>query len=414
MPPVKSSNAPTLSSIVAKTNVGRNRSKPLWKGPTEDGVTFSMLSRFLVCRERFRLYAMEGFRTADDFNHRIHFGHMWHVCEEEFAKSSSQDDCMRALKQYASVLCNQYPMRQKDVQHWYNVCKMQFPYYIAFWKKHPDMKGRKPLYQEKVFNVPYKLPSGRFVRLRGKWDSIDLVTVGKQSRVWLMENKTKGMINEQQLRRQLTFDLQTMLYLVALGFYTKLSDSPKPAYPIAGVRYNVIRRPLSGGAGTIKQREATLGAKCTKCKGEGTKDGETCSKCNGAGRVGGKPAETSAEYYSRLGQYIKDKPEEYFMRWNVEVTQRDVERFRTECLDPILEQLCDWYTFIAIDHLPNPFRVAVMHNGKQIIPNHIHWRHPFGVYNVLDEGGSSDVDEYLASGSEVGLRRVDKLFEELT
>lgn len=33
--------------------------------------------------------------------------------------------------------------------------------------------------------------------------------------------------------------------------------------------------------------------------------------------------------------------------------------------------------------------------------------------NVLDEGGHSDLDEYLATGSTVGLRRVTDLFPEL-
>ena len=36
------------------------------------------------------------------------------------------------------------------------------------------------------------------------------------------------------------------------------------------------------------------------------------------------------------------------------------------------------------------------------------------VYNVLDEGGSSDLDAYLESGSEAGLQRIENLFPELT
>lgn len=35
-------------------------------------------------------------------------------------------------------------------------------------------------------------------------------------------------------------------------------------------------------------------------------------------------------------------------------------------------------------------------------------------YNVLDEGGSSDMDAMLESGSEVGLQRTENLFPELT
>jgi hypothetical protein len=43
----------------------------------------------------------------------------------------------------------------------------------------------------------------------------------------------------------------------------------------------------------------------------------------------------------------------------------------------------------------------------------LHYRHPFGSVNWLDEGGASDLDEYLATGSEAGLQRIDDLFPEL-
>ena len=42
-----------------------------------------------------------------------------------------------------------------------------------------------------------------------------------------------------------------------------------------------------------------------------------------------------------------------------------------------------------------------------------HWRHPYGVYNPLDEGRMGDLDEYLESGADLGLIRVENLFEEL-
>ena len=91
-------------------------------------------------------------------------------------------------------------------------CRVQFPIYLRWWSKKKDEKGRVSLLQEQVFNVPYELPSGRVVYLRGKWDGIDLI----KGNVWLLEHKTKGDIDEHILNRNLSFDLQTMLYLVAL------------------------------------------------------------------------------------------------------------------------------------------------------------------------------------------------------
>jgi hypothetical protein len=104
-----------------------------------------------------------------------------------------------------------------------------------------------------------------------------LIGKGKESGIYLFDNKTKGEIEPEELKRQLHFDMQTMIYLVALIEKSRDDDWPnqgKSLYkmPIKGVRYNVIRRPLSGGRGNIKQLEAK----------------------------GKRKAETSSEYYARL------------------------------------------------------------------------------------------------------------------
>lgn len=370
--------------------------KPLWKGPMEDGITYSLLCRFLCCRERFRVLVTEGLKTEEGFNHRIEYGQMWHACEEGLAAGegpnhSASPHWLHCLTEYTRLLCRKYPTAQEQIDKWYNVCKVQFPLYVEYWENHADVQARKPLLQEHAFNVGYLLPSGRVVRLRGKWDSVDLVKDGYPAQVWLQENKTKGDIYPDRLKRELVHDLQTMMYLVALyEEQGRLDDSTVKArlsyrvgrerhyYPIAGVRYNVVRRPLSGGKGTIVQHKPT--------------------KSNPAG-------ESKEEYYGRLRGLIAAEPDTYFMRWNVDVAPVDVVNFRRQTLDPILEQLCDWWEWVRTG--ADPFDTT--EHGR---PGP-HWRHPFGVYNALNEGGSSDLDEYLATGSTAGLRRVDTLFPEL-
>lgn len=344
------------------------RTSPLWKGPKEDGITFSLLSRFLCCRERFRLLVVQGLATNEGFNHRLEYGHMWHLCEEYAALGTSSTVWEEELLSYAQKLCTLYPLQQEQVEHWYSVCCTQFPVYLDYWQQHRDVLERKPVYQEVPFCVPYQLPSGRVVSLRGKWDSVDWIGKGKEKGIYVQENKTKGEVNESQLKRQVTYDLQTMIYLIALS-----QDATSTSLrPIRGVRYNVVRRPLSGGAGTIRQHKPT--------------------KSNPHG-------ESAEEFYARLQGIIREKPETYFLRWKIEITEKDILNFRDRTLDPILEQLWDWWEWIL-----DPFT-------RQ---NHHHWRHPYGCYNVLNEGGSSDLDEYLASGSEIGLRRTENLFPELT
>lgn len=417
----------------------------VWAGPEDSspngGISQSMLNRFLGCRERFRLRYIEGLTPADSFTRAAEYGQCWHICEEALAANK---DWHPELMAYASDLCRRYPMQQEEIEKWFNVCKVQFPLYVDYWSKHPDNLKRTPLMQEQVFHVPYTLPSGRVVYLRGKFDSVDLIGTGKQAGVYLMENKSKGTIDVQSLQRQLTFDLQTMMYLVALkidqvtpmGFLGAVQDCStgrlggNNAIPIKGVRYNVIRRPLSGGRGTISRHEATKGAKCPKCKGEsevGTQSGgiSKCPKCEGDGRIGAKAAETYQHYYDRLGGIIKEdcdsddpsRNQYWFSRWKVEVSQADVEAFKQQFLNPILEQLCDWYEWLTTG---DPWNTRLIDRSPGDPPpvsetpeNHYHYRHPFGTYNVLDEGGSTELDEYLSSGSEAGLTRDVQLFREL-
>lgn len=397
----------SLSDHIKKHTKPKNqRTGPVWQGPSSPeangGITFSLLSRFLCCRERYRLHVMEGLQPRRTWNHRIGFGDMWHLMEETFAIGGSIGAAFENLASMCRLLVKEYPMQAGEVDHWYNVAKVQFPVYVDYWAKHRDVVERTPLLQEQVFHIPYTLPSGRVVYLRGRWDSVDLVGKGKASGIFLKENKTKGDIKEEKIRRQLKMDLQVMTYVVALdatkqqtagdGWTSIGLEKTNPEvytnlrrHEVKGIIYNVVRRPLSGGKGTIVRH------KPTKSKPQG---------------------ESKQDFYGRVAQYIKDNPESYFMRWRVDLTPEDVERFRGMCLDPILEQLCDWWEWVG-DYMIDPAQARSVFHSRGGKANSIHHLHPFGVYNVLDEGGSSDLDAYLDTGSEVGLERVDELFPEL-
>ncbi len=380
----------------------------LWKGPETDGITFSMLAKFLTCRERFRVAYVVGLKPPDAFNHRIEYGQMWHVCEEALAEGRA---CWSApLHEYAKELVRKYPLAQEQIVHWYEVCKVQFAEYVRYWAEQPDVTARTPLLQEYVFDVPYTLLSGRTVRLRGKFDTVDLIGTGKAAGTYLQENKTKGDVDEQSLTRQLTFDLQTMMYLTALDLMRQTDPAANVSHKIKGVRYNVVRRPLSGGAGSIVRKKGSDGAKCPKCKGAREVGGSNavravCPKCGGDGRINRVPPETAAEFYGRLRGVIAEQPGEFFMRWKTEVSPSDVAAFRHRCLDPLLIQVCDWYEWVT-KNAADPFEPDV--NG-----NVYHWQHPFGVPNTIDEYGHGDLDEFIATGSTVGLVRREKLFTEL-
>ena len=343
--------------------------KPIWSGPEDSGknggVTQSLLGKFLACPERFKALVIDGLKPRKKFNHKIEYGNMFHLCEEYYNKNGMvrwQD----GLTKYITQLCVQYPFDQEEILKWYRVCQIQFPIYLEYWGARSS--SSTSILQEEVFHVPYKLPSGRIVYLRGKWDGVSL-----DEGLWLDETKSKGTVNQQQIERRLKFDLQTMMYLVALRKYQKEGralDALKVEWNnlIKGVRYNVIRRPLSGGKGTIKQTQK----------------------------------ETIDEYYARLEQYIRDEPETYFFRWESEVSEHDIKNFEEKTLIPCLERLCAWWD---------------TQNGKD--PKYTMWAScinftmPFGVSHVTDEYGS-DYDDYVMTGSTIGLEKCNELFPELT
>lgn len=360
-------------------NVHKKMQKPLWRGPRIDGVTSGLLSQFLICRERFRVLVVDGLIAKKGFSRPLHYGQMWHECEEALARNR---DWVTALRNYSKELAKEFPHDRNEIDKWYNVCLVQFPIYINYWKDHNHTKNRKPLLEEVSFAVPYELDSGRMVLLRGKWDSVDLV--GKQ--VWLQENKTKWDIREQDLTRQLAFDMQTSIYMTALkhcidnGLMPELNDSIPKGAKLKGVRYNVIKRPLSGGKGSIRPHKATKN----------------------------KPAETMPEFYARLSETIQANVDEFFTRFSVDWSSRDYKRAASMFINPILEALCDWWEWIS-EHPHDPWSVDV--DGKA--GSGVHWRTPFGFFNILAQGGNTDLDRYLDEGSMVGLTITNDLFPEL-
>ena len=350
----------------------KGRTEPLWKGPEVDGITQSMLNDFMFCRERFRIKNILGWDTPETFNSSIEYGNMFHLCEEATGQSWNWES---SLKKYIQNLIKLYPLQQEQIAKWYNVCLRQYPVYLEWRKK--QMGKKKPpktLLTEYTFEVPYPLPSGRTVKLKGKWDEV-LLDAKKGLR--LKENKTKGTIDEELLKKQLKFDLQTMTYVTALYEYLESGKGKElfgKDYGLpTGLVYNVVRRPLSGGRGSIKQLKGSKNVK----------------------------PETLEVFYDRLERdYFRKEPEYFFHRWEVEITHEDVDKFETEFLTPILEQLCDWYEQVTQDDLWNNL-------------NEIHWTTPYGIWNPLARGAATELDAFIETGSTVGLVQRDRLFKEL-
>lgn len=363
----------TLAKIKAKTKTpSKGKPKPVWKGPdhVDGGITFSLLSRFLVCRERFRLYAIDGWAVEDRFNHKLEFGSMWHVCEENY-----RTNWRAALNKYKLELMRKYQLQREEIHRWAETVRVMFGVYLENWKGHEDELNQHNIETEKVFNIPYVLAdSGRVVRLRGKRDKVDRLKMAGKSLIYLQENKTKSRVNEIDIKTQLTFDLQTMIYLTVLHWENDHDEDgeilPSNVHrlgsPLGGIRYNVVRRP-----------ELRQGKK-----------------------------ESVSQFITRLEETVREEAPTYFMRWKCEVSDLDIRRFRLECLDPILNSLWNWWVMATYDALTQKDLDGLLFGH--------HWRHPYGVYNVLNEGGTTDLDALMMNGSTIGLTRVTNLYPELS
>lgn len=339
----------------------------LWRGPEEDGITFSLLARFLECRERFRLLVQEGLKEPLEWDHKIQYGSLFH---EGLDAWQDGKDPSKAVHKYARQLKDEYPSDIEDIDKWVGICLVQLQEYIRYWNMHRD-PFRKEILQEEPFRVPYQLPNGRTVILRGKYDSIYQV---KQTSLYIQENKTKGYIDEERIAATLHGNFQTMLYQVALraSVYDKtIHNIPDPILlppksKVVGVCFNIIRRPLSEKH-PIRPRKA----------------------------------ENPQQFYKRIGTVIREKPQFYFLRKTIPITTKQLFHFQRTMLDPILTQVVTWWDLIQ------------KHKDPFTIPNGLHFQTPWGMWNALANGFEGQYFNFLAKGQRTSLIEIDNLFPEL-
>ena len=151
--------------------------------------------------------------------------------------------------------------------------------YILFYEK--DFTEKNFIYTEKKFDVDF-----RGYRLRGKKDGLYL---DKNCDIWLLENKTKGRIEEDVLLLKMPFDFQCQ-------FYT-LAEEIERNKNIKGVLYNIIRNP-----GTKPHKDESL-----------------------------------QQYTKRLRSEIQKNQEHYFKRYEIIYTKQDKDVFAYELALKLLE-----------------------------------------------------------------------------
>lgn len=363
---------------------------PVWD-LYRDGVTFSLLSKFVICRHRFWIRTVLGLRENLGFNYRIEYGNFLHAGFEAFAESGMDiEKGVKGIQAFTADLRTKFPESHDEIGFWNKLAVGQFRTYCLYWKKEDAKK--QFIAQEAVFDAPMTLPSGRVVRLRGKIDEL-FKTCSKSKTstkpgkciLTLQENKSKGEIDEVGIEEQLRNDFQNMLYLCVLNF-TECGQEITQGNPVRKALYNLIARPL-GSKHSPRQRKT----------------------------------ETKLQFADRYLEGMHEFPFKHFKRMTAEFRQQELEEWRDRTLFAILEQLCDWWESIC----GNPFnpwtsKTVFFNSDHDPVfgiekPNHLHYCRPYGIYDGMAMGYGGDYSAFIESNgmNRSGLVKLTTAFPEL-
>lgn len=288
MPPVKLHKTPPVAPSF------------LHYDPEIDGVTNGLLQNWGGCRERARL-SIKGY-TKRQASFALAYGDLthWlfqHIYEDHRKgvlplKNGSLDTSyvLRQIAKLEAIWRKENPMAGQDaLQHLELTMLLNeqlMPFYFEHWKK--DFKEIKWVGLESEFKVPFEVRRQGITYktfLRGKRDGVYTEGGGD----WLFETKTKSRIDEGTMQDILGFESQVNLYLVSL--WKETGRVPK------GVRYNVIRRP------GLRQ----------------------------------KVKESLPEFAQRLADDVVLRPNWYFMRHKMKITERELDVFVGDLEDRVWE-----------------------------------------------------------------------------
>lgn len=169
----------------------------MWKGPLVDGVTQSLISRFLRCPFSFYLYAILGLEDpGEGINENLIWGDAYHKGLEHRIQG---DDLKESVEKMLEYLNERYPNHPPSFPH--SLRRMLTLY--------RPMKGDWKT--EVVIDRIHKVRGHEF-RQRGKKDGFTEHDPNTEART-LAEHKCKGYIDPAATKDELVEDLQCNFYM---------------------------------------------------------------------------------------------------------------------------------------------------------------------------------------------------------
>ena len=376
-----------LKSLAKKTSLKNLKRKklslpvdPLWT--PDDGITFSILSKFLNCRQRFHIQQVQGWKPKH-INYALEFGNILHLFIEAQDMGIDTDQYITIADNYVAKRLNDKACTDDEARELSMlalVAEVTYRKYLEYWEEYylefPTMEVREKDFRwidkEYAFDVDYRMTDGRKVRLRGKMDG--RFQLPREPFTWLLETKSKGRIDVAQITGGLHKDMQTGMYMLVQNI---LGRGMMPA----GVLYNVIRRTQ------LKPR-------------------------NGRGKAQ-TGRETPVMFAQRVSGDIDSRPDYYFLRWVREINSGEMETFRVRQFEPALHQLLTWWDSIKKNPM-DPFNTECpkckdpivedledlsesldKHNckfcgGTERVQNLNHYERAFGLYDAMQFSDKGD------------------------
>src|SRR3990167_8586813 len=278
-----------------------------------DGVTQSLIGAYRECPVECKLRYYDGW-TPRYYSKPIHFGNcVHHVLASCYADNVSQPlagEILRLIREYEAIWENEQggDFNTKQQETWDEVYILAEAICLTYFEIYSKDFKHTWEFTEKDFAVEYQFQSyGEnqvVTKLRGKIDGcFKDVHTGKP---WLIDHKTKSMINIDAIKSVLPFDTQCNLYMLAWQKQTG-------EYP-AGIIYNIIRTPQS----KLKQ------------------------------------GESKNEFIDRFRETVQKDPDHYFYRVKFQIAPEELQQWEQNWLIPNLQEIQAWFDSGCTSKTMNP------------------------------------------------------------
>lgn len=289
--------------------------------PERDGVTQSLISMWLTCRQKAKFY-LEGW---DSKYHKeaLVDGNIGHACLERAYNLIRNGKMTKPPSEKLSKIIvskveaqwyieNARPSTdaREMVERACAVMEVLLPAYFDFWRKDFIEKKWESLEEKFTLSMAVTSRNGKVttIPLKGKKDGTFRTSKG----IWLFETKFKSQISEEGIMATLGFETQVMLYMLET-YYSKLDKAnPMKSMP-RGCLYNIVRR------ATLRKRVK----------------------------------ENIPEFAKRVKADLAKRPDFYFMRIESPLVAKDLMAFQTE-LQRLLSDMWDWWQGLA-PHYKNTY-----------------------------------------------------------